>query len=71
MELNRLNQQIESEQDRIQKLLTIKERDEHYQKNLKQQQQFNSALAVDHKAQTTNMKQVMKGEAAAVAQDGA
>ena len=55
--------EIEEENARIKKLQEIKDRNEHYEKNLKKQQQFNNALAQDHKAATNNMKQVMKGEA--------
>ena len=42
----------------------IKERDQHYKKNLQGQQQFNNQLAADHKQQTDKIRAAVGGRAA-------
>ena len=52
VELNKINLAIDQQMQRIKMLNIVKERNDHFQKTLNGQQQFNNELANDHKQKT-------------------
>jgi len=68
-DLNRLNLAIDQQQKRINMLNMVRQRNLHFSKNLKSQQQFNNQLAAEHKQRTNNLHQgLSKGGTAAEAE---